>query len=153
MNRKYWNDLADRFDVRILDIAANEASGTLGKTIKTLGEKHQTAGDFGCGAGATTALLSAHFDKIVAVDFAEKLLAVARKRVLAKNVDFIQADLCKKAELPFRVEVSFCFNALIHPLPRSGSRLRSQFSETRRPMARRYLSFLRSSHTCASIRR
>ena len=115
MNRAYWNDLADRFDVRVFDIAANETSGNLGETIRALGKKHQTAGDFGCGAGATTALLSAHFDKVVAVDFAQRLLVEARKKVSAKNVDFIQSDLSRKTVLPCTVGASFCFNALIHP--------------------------------------
>ncbi len=115
MNKAYWNDLADRFDARVFDIAANETSGNLGESIRKLGEIHHTAGDFGCGAGATTALLSAHFDKVIAVDFAGKLLAEARKRVSSKNVHFIQSDLCKKVELPFKVGASFCFNALIHP--------------------------------------
>ena len=77
MNKAYWNDLADRFDASVFDIAANETSGNLGERIRTLGETHQTAGDFGCGTGATTALLSSHFDRVVAVDFAEKLYALA----------------------------------------------------------------------------
>ena len=123
MNKAYWNDLADRFDASVFDIAANETSGNLGERIRTLGENHQTAGDFGCGAGATTALLSNHFDRVVAVDFAEKLLAAARKRMSGDNVDFIQSDLSKKAELPFKGGASFCFNALIHPADKKRRRI------------------------------
>ena len=115
MNKAHWNDLANRFDASVFDIAANETSGNLGERIRTIGETHQTAGDFGCATGATTALLSRHFDRVVAVDFAEKLLTAARKRVRGDNVDFIQSDLSRKTELPFKVGASFCFNALIHP--------------------------------------
>ena len=115
MNQKYWNDLADQFDTKVFEIVANETSGNLARCIEILGKKHHTAGDFGCGAGGATRLLAAHFDRVVAVDFAEKLLTEARKRVTAKHVRFIKSDLCKEVDLPFKVGASFCFNAMIHP--------------------------------------
>ena len=130
MNQDYWNGLADRFDSNVFDIAANETSGNLREIIETLGVKYRTAGDFGCGTGATTALLSQHFDDVIAVDFAEKLLSQARKRVTAKNVRFIKRDLCKKTQL-FEVGASFCFNALIHPAAKKREQIaRSVFRNT-----------------------
>ena len=130
MNQAYWNGLAARFDSTVFDIAANETSGHLGEIIEALGVKYQTAGDFGCGTGATTALLSQHFDEVIAVDFADKLLSRARKRVPAKNVRFIKSDLCKKSQL-FEVGASFCFNALIHPASKKREQIaRSVFRNT-----------------------
>ena len=158
MNQKYWNDLADHFDTKVFEIAANETSGSLARCIQTLGKEHRTAGDFGCGAGGATGLLAAHFDKVVAVDFAEKLLTEARKRVTAKHVRFIKSDLCKKVLLPFKIGASFCFNALIHPSARKREQIaESVFRNTKRRGAAVFVvpsleSYLRTYQTLIECR-
>ena len=158
MNQKYWNDLADQFDTKVFEIVANETSGNLARCIEILGKKHHTAGDFGCGAGGATRLLAAHFDRVVAVDFAEKLLTEARKRVTAKHVRFIKSDLCKEVDLPFKVGASFCFNAMIHPSATKREQIaRSVFRNTKRRGAAVFVvpsleSYLRTFQTLIECR-
>ena len=50
--------------------------------------------DFACGTGVSTSALLRffNFNKIYAVDFSDKLLSLARKKIKRKNVEFIAAD-------------------------------------------------------------
>ena len=133
MNQRYWNGLADGFGSKILDIVASETNGNLRKTIRKLAKNYRTAGDFGCGVGRTTSLLSSSFNKVVAIDYAQELLLQAQKRVTAKNVRFIRSDLSRGATPAAKVGASFCINVLIHPAAKKRKRIaRAVFNGTRR---------------------
>src|SRR6185312_145400 len=52
--------------------------------------------EIGCGTGKNTQVLQYICDKVLAVDFSEEMLAIARKKVPASNVSFIQADITEE---------------------------------------------------------
>ena len=123
MNQKYWDDLAENFNERVFEIADNELNQALATTIKKLGKQYRTAGDFACGAGGTTTALAAHFEQVIAVDYAAKLLQQARKRVKGDNIRFVEVDLTKNKSTTIKVDVGFCINALIHPVAKKRKRI------------------------------
>jgi ubiquinone/menaquinone biosynthesis C-methylase UbiE len=50
--------------------------------------------EIGCGTGKNTAWLTSA-SKVVALDFSEKMIQIARQRALSDRVDFIQHDVCR----------------------------------------------------------
>ncbi|WP_020531960.1 class I SAM-dependent methyltransferase [Flexithrix dorotheae] len=52
--------------------------------------------EVGCGTGKNTVWLISKTDKIVAVDFSEKMLSVAKDKIQSEKVTFIQADITKE---------------------------------------------------------
>jgi SAM-dependent methyltransferase len=49
--------------------------------------------EIGCGTGKNTALYADVADRVLAIDFSEGMLAAARRKIQAANVDFQVADL------------------------------------------------------------
>ncbi len=63
---------------------------------KRLGGLHRRSIlELGCGTGKNTAFLVGLYDKLVALDFSEGMLAQARARVTATHVTFAVADLTR----------------------------------------------------------
>jgi ubiquinone/menaquinone biosynthesis C-methylase UbiE len=52
--------------------------------------------ELGCGTGKNTLFLAQNAQEVVSLDFSEKMLAIARKKVTRSNVQFIQADINKE---------------------------------------------------------
>jgi ubiquinone/menaquinone biosynthesis C-methylase UbiE len=49
--------------------------------------------EIGCGTGKNTSWLAEHAEHVTAVDFSEEMLAVAREKIKAGNVEFVRADI------------------------------------------------------------
>ena len=116
MNTKYWNSLAKGFEDRVLEIAKEDLQDVLKEEIKRVAHKTKTAADLGCGTGSLLKLLSPRFKKIYAVDYAAQLLEVAQQKHHFSNVEYRCHNLVTSKTLPFKVDVTFNFNALISPL-------------------------------------
>lgn len=56
--------------------------------------------EIGCGTGKNTALLAAISEQVLALDFSEGMLALARQKVTAAHVNFQQADLTQPWPCP-----------------------------------------------------
>jgi len=115
MDVNYWNDLANNFSDDVFEVTERDQGGVIRKTAKRLGGKGKRAIDFGCGAGASTRAVAPFFDRVIGVDFSEQLLAVAREKTNANNIDYRRADLAGKTPPSFRCDVAFCFNVLLSP--------------------------------------
>jgi SAM-dependent methyltransferase len=115
MNRAYWDRLASRYSDEVLEITSIDTRGSLARAAAAFGARHAVAGDFGCGIGATTRAFAPHFERIVGVDFASKLLTEAKRRTRDDNVAYVLADLTADEPLDFRVDAGFCVNCLIAP--------------------------------------
>lgn len=118
MDRAYWDSLAESFEDDLLEIAREEGAGVLKEEIAVHGNREHTVADLGCGPGSLIPFLAGQFGKVVAVDYAEELLAVARARCREPNVSYQCHDLGRGIDLPFAVEVACCVNALIDPRER-----------------------------------
>lgn len=52
--------------------------------------------ELGCGTGKNTLYLSKNADEVLAVDFSEKMLSIAREKISYQNVRFQKADISKE---------------------------------------------------------
>lgn len=59
------------------------------------GKHFETVLEAGCGTGKDTPLYCAHAGTVTAADFSEGMLQLARQKVTAPNVSFLQADFTK----------------------------------------------------------
>lgn len=67
---------------------------------KTLDGYYKTIVELGCGTGKNTTWLLDKCDAMVALDFSEKMLGKARKKISSKKISFRQQDLTKDWNLP-----------------------------------------------------
>jgi ubiquinone/menaquinone biosynthesis C-methylase UbiE len=51
--------------------------------------------EIGCGTGKNTGWLAEHTDHITAVDFSRQMLEVAKEKLKARHIDFLEADITK----------------------------------------------------------
>jgi ubiquinone/menaquinone biosynthesis C-methylase UbiE len=93
--RQDYNQWAGQYDTnqnRTRDLEASALRELLN------GLHFQRTLEIGCGTGKNTQSLLKVSDKVTAVDFSEEMLVIARRKVLAPNVKFVQADINKKWE-------------------------------------------------------
>lgn len=113
MNIKYWNSLASDFEDNVLEIANHDLQGVIEEQVERMAKEGAVAADLGCGTGSLLPYLSNKFEKVYAVDYADELLNVAKKKYKYKNVEYICHDLISKKSLPFSADVTFSVNSLI----------------------------------------
>ena len=80
MDRNYWDSLADCYEEDLLEIAREDRAGALGEELAALGGAGISVADLGCGPGSLLPLLTRHFGKVIAVDYAPQLLKRARQQ-------------------------------------------------------------------------
>lgn len=88
--RSAYNDWSKNYDSNINKTRDLEAI-SLRETLQNL--KFKSCLEIGCGTGKNTEWLVTKADKIVAVDFSERMLAVAKNKINSPKVEFIQADI------------------------------------------------------------
>ncbi|MFT7538864.1 MAG: 2-polyprenyl-3-methyl-5-hydroxy-6-metoxy-1,4-benzoquinol methylase, partial [Lysobacterales bacterium] len=115
MDIKYWNSFAHSYDQDVLEIIQEDSKSVLKKEIMALAKKEYIAADMGCGRGSLLPLLSSKFKQVYALDYAKDLINQAQIRHSYNNISYIQRDLTRRRSFPFKVDVTFCLNALIHP--------------------------------------
>ena len=86
---KFWNWMAERYAKSpIADEASYQAK--LAKTLEYV-DQDSRVGELGCGTGSTAIYIAPHVREIVASDFAENMIAIARRKAEAAgltNADF-----------------------------------------------------------------
>jgi 2-polyprenyl-3-methyl-5-hydroxy-6-metoxy-1,4-benzoquinol methylase len=77
------------------DRLRRELFGAPAESVPLLGllDPGWTVGDLGCGTGATAELLAPFVSRVIAVDESAEMLAAARERLAARNVDLRQGAL------------------------------------------------------------
>ncbi len=118
MDRDYWDSQAEGYERNLLEIVREDQAGALSEELAALGGPERRVADLGCGPGSLLPLLVRHFREVIAVDYAKQLLDLARQRCRSPKVSYACCDLSRGQELPFRVEVACCINALIDPVCR-----------------------------------
>lgn len=84
-----WSRSYDVDENRTRDLDAVALRRTLG------GPRVKAALELGCGTGKNTSFLARRAKSLLALDFSEGMLARARAKVRAKNVEFRRADLSR----------------------------------------------------------
>ncbi len=76
----------------------------------------KTVADLGCGIGPLLPFLSARFKRVVAIDFAEKMLDRAKERCKGLgNIEFIRCALTDLTRLQGQLDVAVAVNSLVMP--------------------------------------
>jgi SAM-dependent methyltransferase len=110
----YWSEAAQRYEQEFIDPYLPEARNPLPEALAALAGG-RTAADLGCGTGVLLPLLARHFRRVFAVDFAEGMLAQARRHCPAANVEFHCRSLTDLSPLAGQVDVAVAVNSLIAP--------------------------------------
>lgn len=109
----FWNMLAKSYDKRV-----SKYDDAYKKTIdisKRYLNSEQVVLDYACGTGITTIDLSKNVQKIIAIDIAEKMVELAKKKTIErniKNVEFKVADLFNSQLNDAEYNVVLAFNIL-----------------------------------------
>ncbi len=88
--QRAYNIWANQYDTNSNKTRDLEAV-SLRNTLANL--EFNTCLEIGCGTGKNTEWFAKKAKKVTAVDFSEEMLAKARKKISANNVEFIQADI------------------------------------------------------------
>lgn len=91
---KSWSKIYDHNEnkTRDLDLIATQ---TVLKSIK-----FDTIVELGCGTGKNTTWFAPLTTKHIAVDFSSEMLAIAKEKVTALHVTFMEADISKPLSIP-----------------------------------------------------
>ena len=116
MDAPYWNRLATAYDHEVVDSLASDKRGVIAKRLSQYADRSRVACDFGCGVGKYVPELARRFRRVYGIDFAAKLLAVARETHSGlRNVRFMRGDLRTGRFRMRRAHLGVCTNVLISP--------------------------------------
>lgn len=112
-----WSNAAQRYEQEFIDPyvpgARNPTRAVLARLAAPGG---RVVADLGCGIGPLLPFLAEHFGQVLAVDFAEGMLARAVERCSGlANVTFFRRSLSELSDLPGPVDVAVAVNSLVQP--------------------------------------
>jgi SAM-dependent methyltransferase len=112
-----WSKAAANYEAEFVDPYLPEVRSPLADALERLsGDGSRTAADLGCGIGPLLPTLAKIFRRVIAVDFAEGMLARARERCRGlANVEFHRRGLADLAPLAGQVDVAVAVNSLVLP--------------------------------------
>lgn len=112
----FWSQAAHGYEEDFIDPYLPEVRNPLRAALADLAERRKTAADLGCGIGPLLPFLAKKFHRVLAVDFAEGMLARAREHCRdLTNVEFSQRNLTELGDLAGQVDVAVAVNSLILP--------------------------------------
>ena len=134
LERKFWEEVAPKWNNEIFDTLAEDRGGVISGTIHGLARHGQIVADFGCGVGRYMPLLSANFQRVFALDWATACLQRARLRARRfPNVEVLRTSPRVLAALSCKCDVTVAVHVATHPRQKARQRMLSQaVSLTRR---------------------
>jgi SAM-dependent methyltransferase len=112
----HWSRAAEGYEEAFIDPYLPEVRNPLRQALAELAGRRKTVADLGCGIGPLLPFLAEHFGRVIAVDFAEGMLARARQRCEGlANVEFHKRELTELSEFAGRVDVAVAVNSLVLP--------------------------------------
>lgn len=116
----HWSHVAAVYEKEFIDPYRSDVQSPLPRALRRLanrGAKH--VADLGCGIGPLLPLLTRHFSKVSAVDFAAGMLERARAVIAGRsNIEFLRLPLTDLQLLHGKLDVAVSVNSLIMPDPR-----------------------------------
>lgn len=134
MEAKDWDRLAPHYHREVISPFQEGVENPLPATLKRIrGASRMRAAEFGCGTGSLLPFLSSHFMHVTAIDFSERMLAIARRRMPGRNVSFVRRDLRKPGTFRERFDVAVAVNAILAPDAREVNATIEQIFQSLRP--------------------
>lgn len=110
----HWSRAAEGYEEAFIDPYLPEVRNPLRPALAKLADKTKTVADLGCGIGPLLPFLAEHFGYVIAVDFADGMLARARERCQGlANVAFHKADLTRLDPFAGKSDVAVAVNSLV----------------------------------------
>ncbi|MCK9192605.1 MAG: class I SAM-dependent methyltransferase [Nevskia sp.] len=108
--RDTYNGIAQHYGTR-----HSGASNPFRKLEKYFSIMRDAALDVGCGTGRDTIQLASRFNRVVAIDVADKMIEIAKRQANSDNVIFFREDI-QNLRLPDEFNTIWA-NAVIHHIP------------------------------------
>jgi SAM-dependent methyltransferase len=116
MRSSFWNAMSSEFETSVFDPVGSDVHGAYRRAFERFGRRSALACDYGCGTGRQLPALAHRHRRVVGLDFAPKLLEVARRRCAElPNVELRRVDLRRPIPKLRGVEFGVCVNAWIMP--------------------------------------
>jgi len=113
---QHWSRAAEGYEEAFIDPYLPEVRNPLRRAVAKLADRRKTVADLGCGIGPLLPFLSERFKRVIAVDFADGMLARAGERCQGlANVAFHKGDLTHLDEFAGQVDVAVAVNSLVMP--------------------------------------
>ena len=113
---QHWSRAAEGYEEAFIDPYLPEVRNPLRRAVAKLADRRKTAADLGCGIGPLLPFLAEHFGRVIAVDFADGMLARARERCHGLvNVEFHKGSLTDLPAFTGQVDVAVAVNSLVLP--------------------------------------
>ena len=136
MRSSFWDAMHEDFEDEVFDPVGSDVRGAFRRALHAHAGRARLACDYGCGTGRQLPRLARRFERVVGLDFAPKLLAVARERAKRlPNVELRRADLRRPVAGLRGVELGICVNAWIMPSHEDRARMLRHVRATLAPRA------------------
>ena len=115
---RHWNRHAVRYSEQFVDPYDTDVQTPLWTALEAIPDAaSKTVADLGCGTGPLLPFLARRFSRVIAIDFAPKMLklAAARLDTAAPQVTFLQRPMHELDELAGQLDVAVAINSLVMP--------------------------------------
>jgi SAM-dependent methyltransferase len=115
LNRTEWNEIADDFEDYVCDVAVDETNDQLRRFVNAArpSPKSSVLVDLGCGIGSFIQKFRHRFNEIVGVEYAPRIIARAKERCAAIDVEWLTMDAARAAKhLGPRADLTVCMNVI-----------------------------------------
>jgi SAM-dependent methyltransferase len=112
-----WSKAAEIYEREFIDPYREAVRSPLHTLLnRVLEPAKKTVADLGCGLGPLLPFLAKRFGKVIAIDFAEGMLARARERCVGMaNVEFQKRSLTELGSLAGSLDVATAINSIVMP--------------------------------------
>jgi SAM-dependent methyltransferase len=116
---RHWSRHAARYDELFLDPYGSDVANPMWEALGAIPETaKKTVADLGCGIGPLLPYLTERFNRVIALDFAPKMLKCAAERLsplTAARVSFLERPMHNLDDLVGQLDVAVAINSLVMP--------------------------------------
>jgi ABC-2 type transport system ATP-binding protein len=95
--REFWSQVAQKYDA-VVDLQIGRGTRAMVRERLMSEDRLGTLAEFGCGTGFFTSVLAARANRVLATDLSPGMIALAKQRTSAANVQFQEED-CQNTSL------------------------------------------------------
>jgi SAM-dependent methyltransferase len=112
-----WSRIAADYEQEFIDPDLPEVRNPVRLALAKLKDTaSKTVADLGCGIGPLLPFLAQRFNRVLAIDFAEKMLERAKERCRGvRNIEFFRRTLTDLAPLQGQLDVAVAVNSFVMP--------------------------------------